>query len=633
MQRRARWILAPFAVLFAAMGLSAVMGGCPGRLAESREGSATTAARDLDLFQPVSAQAPAPPDRAALLEEALAGVVEGADGTLGSRLSVRALRRPTPPRGATAKFDFDGGRRGWVTALPSEQLLTSPAYAGGKIFLGGGFASHRFFAFDAFDGELAWSVAAPDGGPSAAIVHEGKVIFNTESCTIFVADAETGELLWSKWLGDPLMSQPVASGGLVMSAYPASGGHRFGAYRLADGQPVWDVPIAADVIQAPQAQGESVFFATMDGTAYRLRARDGRTEWTRDVGASGALWVDGDHVLLSRRVNGRGAVTEQPIVLSARDGRLVSEGEAVPAPYFAGGSRDRNMTQTQAGAWGNVPHGEHLGLTNVAAGWAFQGSTPAVADGRAYFAVGGDIRARDMATGETVWRRSYAQAEGAQAISPPAVVGSQLIFGTLEGHLYAADIDTGMTLWAYDVGEPIVFQPIVAQGWVYVATGRGNVIGLEMGDAMFDGWHMWGGNARHAGLVETAGTVDPALLASLERPGQGTMRVAAFERAGDPAAIPGESSEEATDAVPAAAQAEPELPDLPLVSTRVSATVSGLVARVTVTQRFDNPHGDPIEALYLFPLPADAAVDDMQMHVGERVIRGRIQRRAQARRT
>ncbi|NIS34843.1 MAG: hypothetical protein GWN07_29910, partial [Actinobacteria bacterium] len=58
-----------------------------------------------------------------------------------------------------------------------------------------------------------------------------------------------------------------------------------------------------------------------------------------------------------------------------------------------------------------------------------------------------------------------------------------------------------------------------------------------------------------------------------------------------------------------------------------------MVARVNVTQSFENPHDRPIEALYLFPLPADSAVDDMEMIIGERVVRGQIKRRGQARRT
>jgi len=631
---RLKWGLAPFALMAAAMGWSLLVQGCPSEVSGVRQSGSTTAARGAGVFRPTDAQAPQAPPSTDLIAQALAGVHEGDAGALGSRMQVRSLRMPSPPRGATARFNFDGGKRGWITALPSEQLLTSPAFARGKVLLGGGFASHQFYAFDAYDGELAWAMAAPDGGPTAAIIKRDRVIFNTESCTIFVADVDTGELKWSRWLGDPLMSQPVASGDLVMSAYPAEGAHRFGAFRLEDGEPVWNIPIPADVIQAPQARGDSVYFATMDGSAFRVRARDGHVLWSRDVGATSAMWIDGNHALLSRRVGSGGGTREQPIVLAARNGSLLSSADAVPAPYLGGGSRDRALAQGQAGAWGSVPHGDHLGLTNVAAGWAFQGSSPAVADGRAYFAVGGDIRARDMASGREVWRRSYGEANGAQAISPPAVVGSVLVFGTVDGHLYAADIDTGMTLWAYDVGQPVVFQPIVAQGWVYVATGRGDLIGLEIGDPQLDGWHMWGGNEAHGGLVETAGSVDPHLLASLVRPGQGAMRVLGEEQGTETAtdATPAPVEEEEAPAAAAPPTEEPA-PDLPVLHTDVRARVSGFVADVTVTQRFDNLHERPIEALYLFPLPSDAAVDAMEMHIGDRVVRGRIQRRGEARQT
>lgn len=69
----------------------------------------------------------------------------------------------------------------------------------------------------------------------------------------------------------------------------------------------------------------------------------------------------------------------------------------------------------------------------------------------------------------------------------------------------------------------------------------------------------------------------------------------------------------------------------PLKHTRVKAEISGFLSRVTVTQEFQNPFKDKIEAVYTFPLPQSAAVDDMTMKVGDRTIRGRIKRREEAR--
>ncbi|HYP54479.1 MAG TPA: VIT domain-containing protein, partial [Pyrinomonadaceae bacterium] len=79
-------------------------------------------------------------------------------------------------------------------------------------------------------------------------------------------------------------------------------------------------------------------------------------------------------------------------------------------------------------------------------------------------------------------------------------------------------------------------------------------------------------------------------------------------------------------------QGEPAGP-CPLKRTEVRAEVSGFISRVTVTQDFHNPFGEKIEAVYTFPLPASAAVDDMTMRVGDRTIKGRIMRRGEARAT
>ena len=69
----------------------------------------------------------------------------------------------------------------------------------------------------------------------------------------------------------------------------------------------------------------------------------------------------------------------------------------------------------------------------------------------------------------------------------------------------------------------------------------------------------------------------------------------------------------------------------PLKHTDVNAEISGFISRVVVTQQFQNPLKEKIEAVYMFPLPQNAAVDDMTMIVGERTVRGKILPREEAR--
>ena len=71
----------------------------------------------------------------------------------------------------------------------------------------------------------------------------------------------------------------------------------------------------------------------------------------------------------------------------------------------------------------------------------------------------------------------------------------------------------------------------------------------------------------------------------------------------------------------------------PTVETQVGIEVSGMVARTRVSQVFHNPGAEFVEGVYVFPLPEKAAVDHLQMMIGERIIEGRIQEKEEARRT
>ena len=72
--------------------------------------------------------------------------------------------------------------------------------------------------------------------------------------------------------------------------------------------------------------------------------------------------------------------------------------------------------------------------------------------------------------------------------------------------------------------------------------------------------------------------------------------------------------------------------DAPMLKTEVKMDVSGMLARVSVHQRFKNIGGEWAEGIYVFPLPEEAAVDRMRLRIGELVIEGEIKEKAEARR-
>ncbi len=77
-------------------------------------------------------------------------------------------------------------------------------------------------------------------------------------------------------------------------------------------------------------------------------------------------------------------------------------------------------------------------------------------------------------------------------------------------------------------------------------------------------------------------------------------------------------------------EGQPQAP-CPLKHTDVKAEITGFLARVNVVQEFENNSSEKIEAIYTFPLPPNAAVDNMTMNVGDRTVKGVIKKREEAR--
>lgn len=78
-------------------------------------------------------------------------------------------------------------------------------------------------------------------------------------------------------------------------------------------------------------------------------------------------------------------------------------------------------------------------------------------------------------------------------------------------------------------------------------------------------------------------------------------------------------------------QGEPAGSPFLLRRTDVQVTISGPIAHAEVTQTWENPNQVPVDGLYVFPLPENAAVTDMSLRIGSRVVRGEMRRREEAR--
>jgi outer membrane protein assembly factor BamB len=451
-------------------------------------------------------------------------------------MKIHESRRGQLPR-VSAPVPFaspDSRIRGWKVTLPGGHPLATPAVVAGRVFLGGGFGSYEFYALDAASGEVLWQYQTTDDGPTAAVVADERVVFNTESCELEVLTVE-GRPVWKHWLGDPLLSMPAVEEGRVFMAYPDSRGdrrHYLACFELANGHEVWRHPVAGEVITCPVLADGQVYLANLDGTLACFRQTDGMALWQEARNASSAPVVWRRQCYFSQRTEaspgpGTQASPQQMEQLASKLAAAGTPSESFPATartadYLDHEKRARRSPHYAQHALYDMGVGfanskgdakinqamRNLGTAHVSGVWAFQGSKSFVSRGRLFSGLGDTVHCVEPESREVFWKKGVREGAAASEelldshLTPPVLVNQKLIVGTLDGRVLCLSAATGETLWSVSVGEAVVFQPAVAQGRVYVPTAAGSLFCLETGDPADDGWLMWGATAAHNGRPE-----------------------------------------------------------------------------------------------------------------------------------
>jgi outer membrane protein assembly factor BamB len=427
--------------------------------------------------------------------------------------------------------DAVSGRRGWQVRIPGGRPLATPAVVDGRVFLGGGFGSYEFYGLDADTGRVAWQYQTTDDGPTAAVVADNRVVFNTESCELEVLTTE-GKPVWKHWLGDPLLSMPAVGGGRVFMAYPDSRGdhrHYLACFDLADGREVWRQPMTGEVITCPVLADGHVYLANLDGTLACFDQEDGVPLWHEARNATSAPAVWRRQCFFSQREELRAkaaAVGQQMEHMAMQRAAAGSPSEPIPGTRSPADYLDHEKRRHRSphygmhGAYdGGVGFGGHkgdakinqamgnLGTGHVFGVWAFQGSKPFIANGRLFSGLGDTVHCADPESKEVFWKSKLREGDAEEELldsmlTPPALVNGKLFLGTLDGRVLCLSAETGETLWGVRVGEPVLLQPAVARGRVYATTAAGSLFCLETGDPDDDGWLMWGAGPGHNGLPD-----------------------------------------------------------------------------------------------------------------------------------
>jgi Ca-activated chloride channel family protein len=407
--------------------------------------------------------------------------------------------------------DAATGFGGWRARLRHGRGIATPAIGQGRVFVGGGYGTYQFYAFDAATGALDWTIRTEDDGPTAAVVADGCVVFNTESCTLYVVEAETGKTVWKKWMGDPLMAQPAVEGNRVFMAYPdRRGTHQLAAFELQTGEPLWQTPLPAEIISAPILADGNVYCSTFDGCLHCVDVRSGEVLWKKDRKATSAPWIWNGEAFVAERDGEEHQPTERTSRID--HGRVQSSSGLRQAGYL----RSKRMTSFAAFSeamdasvgFGMAPGAAKLheaeklvGEYTVYGAWRYQGSRPCVRADALYTTVGEEVTAWDVTNWRQLWGPESASqhSHAERLLTPVAVLNGRVYTGTRDGKVLSLNASSGALKWSVQLGAPVVWQPAIAGGRIYAGLEDGSLVCFQTNDPTGEDWAMWGGGPSHNG--------------------------------------------------------------------------------------------------------------------------------------
>jgi outer membrane protein assembly factor BamB len=254
------------------------------------------------------------------------------------------------------------------------------------------------------------------------VIASGRIFQLNDRGVLTAINADTGEVVWRRRVGDQAASTPAVEGETVLATVLKRNtntlGGRVVALSWSTGQLLWQRDLPAPSESSPMVDDGEVFFGSQDGTVYALRTQTGELIWTYH--AAGAVKAS------PTLVDGR-------LIFGDYAGRVQAISEATGRPLW--------IAQTHGTLFGS---GTFYSTAAVDYGRVFLGNT----DGRVY--------AFDEHSGRLDW----AHQTGAYVYSAPAVtnapgLGPTVFVGSYDGHVYALSARTGAERWSYDAGGRI----------------------------------------------------------------------------------------------------------------------------------------------------------------------------------
>lgn len=382
---------------------------------------------------------------------------------------IQVASKPTGYLKTTADgFSIDFGEHG-----PS----STPTIVGDNLYTASCYYCPEFYCLDANSGAYKWGITLGESGISPAVYHDGVLLINTESCTLYAIDAKTGELLWSKWLAGYLYTTPSADRSSVYVVYNNGGenpvkpgiNHVLASFDLRTGKENWMQWLDNEAIACPVVYKDEVHVSSQSGTYYVFNQETGDLKRSSDnIHAISSPTVTDNGIFLTVKEHGK-----ESLVVLDRSTLKISR------KY--GADLDPTVISTSSGLFECMN---------------FNGSHPVVYKNEKVLVLDNTtLRVFDAKSERLLWEKPIE----AHANQVPLVVDGNVLVATNDGEVKSFSIENGSSKTVAKAGEGIESQPVV-HGKRMILSAAGIITVIR--SMVNPDWQQWNKGAQHNLLLE-----------------------------------------------------------------------------------------------------------------------------------
>ena len=311
----------------------------------------------------------------------------------------------------------------------------TPIIYDGKVFVGD--FDGTVHAIDLVTGKKVWTVRKKDGFTTAAAANQGCIVIGDFSGIVYCLNASTGSQVWTRDI-----EQPVASGGNFFGdqvLLTSEGGTMF-AMDLKTGEPKWNYATGDQLRSSPTIWKAFSLLGGCDGQLHKIDLIKGER-----VGEGVPLQAP---TLSTPSIVGKIAIVPtQPGVVFAIDV------ETQKILWTFAETSQANDIRSSPATLGKFENDQISGITVVTT--------------RNRRVLGLNLK-----DGKVLWETVLKK----RTDSSPVICDGRVWVGSVDGLIYAIDLNNGLETWSYQLSGQILASPAISDSRLVIATEKGSVI-------------------------------------------------------------------------------------------------------------------------------------------------------------